>query len=82
MSLTGNEHSVLQFIKLGDVLKICDGMIFSFYQGLQYRSVPMGTHGSSPKNWGWAVTQRRCLNSPAIPVQAPTPDLKLADRRY
>ena len=35
---------------------------------------------SSTQNWWWALTQRRCLNSPTIPVQAPTPDLKLADR--
>ena len=36
-----------------------------------YRIVlPMGTRSSSPENWGWAVTQRRCLT---ILVQAPTP---------
>ena len=52
MSLTVSEHLVIQFIKLGDVLKICNGMIFSFYQRLQYRSVPMGTHGLSPKKLG------------------------------
>ena len=39
-------------------------------------------HGRSQlnhQNLGWAVTRRRCLN---IPVQAPTPDSKLVDRRY
>ena len=41
--------------------------------------VPMGAHSSSLKNWGWALTRRRCLNSPTMPVQAPTPDL---DRHY
>ena len=37
---------------------------------------------SSPKNWEWVVTWRRCLNGPTIPVQAPTRDSKLADSRY
>ena len=42
----------------------------------------MGTRSSSTENWGWAVTWRRCLNTPPIPVQAPTLDPKLADRCY
>ena len=29
-----------------------------------------------------ALTWRRCLNSPTMPVQAPTPDPKLTDRGY
>ena len=29
------------------------------------------------KNRGWALTQRRCLNSPTVPMQVPTPDPKL-----
>ena len=37
---------------------------------------------SSTKNWGWVVTQRRCLNDPTIPVQVPTQDAKLAARGY
>ena len=41
------------------------------------------THGRSRlKNWGWALTWRRCLNSPTMPVQVPTPDPKLTDRHY
>ena len=37
---------------------------------------PMGARSSSAKNWGWAVTRRRCLNGSTIPVQGPTPDAK------
>ena len=37
----------------------------------------MGTRSSSNKIWGWAVTQRRWLNSWIIPVQGPTLDAKL-----
>ena len=43
---------------------------------------PVGAHSSSPKNQGWALTRRRCFNSPTMPLQAPTPDLKLTDRHY
>ena len=32
--------------------------------------------------WGWAVTQRTCLNGSTIPTQGPTPDAKLAARCY
>ena len=38
----------------------------------------MGAHSSSVKIWGWAVTQRKCLNGSTIPVQGPTLDAKLA----
>ena len=34
------------------------------------------------KSGGWALTRTWCLNSPTIPVQAPTLDPKLTDRRY
>ena len=30
------------------------------------RQSPMGACRSSPKNWGWALTRRRCLNSPTM----------------
>ena len=40
--------------------------------------VLMGAHSSSAKIWGWAVTQRKCLNGSTIPEQGPTPDVKLA----
>ena len=43
---------------------------------------PVGAHSSRPKNREWALTRRRCFNSPTVPLQAPTPDLKLTDRRY
>ena len=39
---------------------------------------PMGSRSSSSKIWGWAVTQRKCLNGSTIPEQGPTPDAKLA----
>ena len=41
--------------------------------------VPMGACSPSPKNQGWALTRRRCLNSPTptMPVQEPTPDPKI-----
>ena len=39
---------------------------------------PIGARSSSTKNWGWAVTQRRCLNGSTILAQAPTLDAKLA----
>ena len=42
----------------------------------------MGARSSSVKNWGWAVTQRMSLNGSTIPVQGPTPDVKLAARGY
>ena len=46
--------------------------------------VPMGAHSSSAKNWGWAVTQRKCLNgsTTCTPVKGPTPDAKLPARGY
>ena len=42
----------------------------------------MGARSSSTKNWGWVVTQKRCLNGPTISTQAPTQDTKLAAREY
>ena len=42
----------------------------------------MAALSSSPKNWGWGVTRRRCLNGSTIPAQAPIPDAKLAVRVY
>ena len=38
----------------------------------------MDARSSNTKIWGWAVTQRRCLNGSTIPAQGPTPDAKLA----
>ena len=38
----------------------------------------MGARSSSTKIWGWAVTQRKCLNGSTIPEQGPTSDAKLA----
>ena len=42
----------------------------------------MGACSSSTENWGWVVTQSRCLNGPTISTQAPTQDTKLATRGY
>ena len=42
----------------------------------------MSARSSKTENWGWAVTQRRCLNSPTFFVQAPTSDTELAYRHY
>ena len=39
---------------------------------------PMNARSSSSKIWGWAVTQRKCLNGSTIPEQGLTPDTKLA----
>ena len=36
----------------------------------------------APKNWRWAVAQKKCLNGSTLPVQAPTQDAKLAARGY
>ena len=46
------------------------------------KQAPMGTRSSSAKKWGWAVTQKRCLNGSTIPMQGPIPDAKLAARVY
>ena len=37
----------------------------------------MGVRSSSTENRQWMITRRRCLNG-TVPVQAPTPDVKLA----
>ena len=53
--------------------------------GLKYRIVPCmrpWALAAKPENWGWPLTRRRCLNGLSIPVQVPTPDPKLTDRRY
>ena len=38
----------------------------------------MSAYSSSAKIWGWAVTQKRCLNGSTIPTQGPTPGANLA----
>ena len=63
-------HLWAQWMKQGLCVPYCPGQ------------APMGACSSSAKNWGWAVTRRRCLNGPTIYTQAATQDAELATRGY
>ena len=49
MSLTPRGSLVLQRVKLGDVLEICDGIIFEFYPGLPH--ILARANHKITKNW-------------------------------
>ena len=54
-------------------LSACQLKILKLISPYCPRQAPMGAHSLSTKNWGWAVSQRRCLNGSTFLMEGPTP---------